>query len=63
MKESEKLNACPFCGLKRFIIHSTPSRDKTIIWHRITHEPTVNCSVSMIEDNKGILIEKWNNRK
>ncbi len=64
-KEKEarsKLSACPFCDDNDLIISEIPSPDTSIIWYKIHHIYSDECSVSMIDPNKDTLIIKWNIR-
>lgn len=57
-----RVSACPFCGNRELYIHHEPSRDGTIIWHKLMHGPSTECSVSMIGSDLEKLIERWNSR-
>lgn len=61
MKEA-LIKACPFCGADELHIQEKPSRDGTIIWYKILHNPTTDCGGSMLGSNKEVLINRWNRR-
>lgn len=56
------LKPCPFCGNSQLGIHKEPSRDGTVIFHRIIHFPHIDCGVSMLDINYTSLINRWNKR-
>ena len=44
------------------VIHSEPSKDKSITWHRILHPPETPCGISLIHEDRNKLIDAWNSR-
>ena len=59
---SNELKACPICQKDNMVIHSEPSKDKSITWHRILHPPETPCGISLIHEDRNKLIDAWNSR-
>jgi hypothetical protein len=63
LKDVHKLKACPFCGSDDLHITKTPSRDGSVIFFKISHPATSECSVSIIDTkSEENLIRIWNQR-
>lgn len=60
---AEELKPCPFCNGKDDLqISEIPSRDGAIVWVSIHHGPSRDCSVKMMADSEGKVIQLWNRR-
>jgi len=58
----DKLKPCPICGGTEFVFFETPSKDGSIVWHKILHLPQNPCSISLLGSDKQKVIEQWNTR-